>query len=106
MRSEPLAWPPVSAQAASLLEEAADLLVLHRDFAAAVERCSVPKALDLVEIATQSTEVHVKPLLLTPLQKDALGYFSAVPGGGEIRPRLSLCLSRLEVLQGERFLEE
>ncbi|KAF1458688.1 Peroxisome assembly protein 26, partial [Pygoscelis antarcticus] len=37
--SEPLAWPPVSAQAASLLEEAADLLVLHRDFAAAVERC-------------------------------------------------------------------
>uniref|UniRef100_A0A8C3JBD1 Peroxisomal biogenesis factor 26 n=1 Tax=Calidris pygmaea TaxID=425635 RepID=A0A8C3JBD1_9CHAR len=39
MRSEPLAWPPVSAQAASLLEEAADLLVLHRDFAAAVERC-------------------------------------------------------------------
>ncbi|KAM9276332.1 peroxisome assembly protein 26 [Cariama cristata] len=39
VRSEPLAWPPVSAQAASLLEEAADLLVLHRDFAAAVERC-------------------------------------------------------------------
>uniref|UniRef100_A0A663MX06 Peroxisomal biogenesis factor 26 n=1 Tax=Athene cunicularia TaxID=194338 RepID=A0A663MX06_ATHCN len=39
MRSEPLAWAPVSAQAASLLEEAADLLVLHRDFAAAVERC-------------------------------------------------------------------
>ncbi|NXS40889.1 PEX26 protein, partial [Balaeniceps rex] len=37
--SEPLSWPPVSAQAASLLEEAADLLVLHRDFAAAVERC-------------------------------------------------------------------
>ncbi|XP_061219914.1 peroxisome assembly protein 26 [Neopsephotus bourkii] len=33
MRSEPLA------QAASLLEEATDLLVLHRDFAAAVERC-------------------------------------------------------------------
>uniref|UniRef100_A0A8B9GMB9 Peroxisomal biogenesis factor 26 n=1 Tax=Amazona collaria TaxID=241587 RepID=A0A8B9GMB9_9PSIT len=32
-RSEPLA------QAASLLEEATDLLVLHRDFAAAVERC-------------------------------------------------------------------
>lgn len=39
MRSEPLAWPPVSAQAAALLEEAADLLVLHRDFAAAVEKC-------------------------------------------------------------------
>ncbi|XP_009903757.2 peroxisome assembly protein 26 [Dryobates pubescens] len=39
MRSEPLTWPPVAAQAASLLEEAADLLVLHRDFAAAVERC-------------------------------------------------------------------
>ncbi|NXE55054.1 PEX26 protein, partial [Casuarius casuarius] len=37
--SEPLAGPPVSAQAASLLEEATDLLVLHRDFAAAVERC-------------------------------------------------------------------
>ncbi|XP_042651380.1 peroxisome assembly protein 26 isoform X2 [Tyto alba] len=37
MKSEPLAWSPVSAQAASLLEEAADLLVLHRDFAAAVE---------------------------------------------------------------------
>ncbi|XP_068803851.1 peroxisome assembly protein 26 isoform X2 [Struthio camelus] len=39
LRSEPLAWPPVSAQAASLLEEATDLLVLHRDFAAALERC-------------------------------------------------------------------
>lgn len=39
MRSEPLAWPAVSSQAASLLEEAADLLVLHRDFAAAVEKC-------------------------------------------------------------------
>ncbi|KAM6321105.1 peroxisome assembly protein 26 [Aegotheles albertisi] len=39
MRSEPLAGLPVSARAASLLEEAADLLVLHRDFAAAVERC-------------------------------------------------------------------
>ncbi|NXH10342.1 PEX26 protein, partial [Bucco capensis] len=37
--SEPLAWTPVSAQAASLLEEVADLLVLHRDFAAALERC-------------------------------------------------------------------
>ncbi|NWW98848.1 PEX26 protein, partial [Caloenas nicobarica] len=37
--SEPLAWPPVSATAASLLEEAADLLVLHRDFAAALEKC-------------------------------------------------------------------
>ncbi|NXY91474.1 PEX26 protein, partial [Alcedo cyanopectus] len=36
---EASAWPPVLAQAASLLEEAADLLVLHRDFAAAVERC-------------------------------------------------------------------
>ncbi|KAK2539685.1 Pex26 [Columba guinea] len=39
MRSEPLAWSPVSATAASLLEEAADLLVLHRDFAAALEKC-------------------------------------------------------------------
>ncbi|XP_051464386.1 peroxisome assembly protein 26 [Apus apus] len=39
MASEPPAWSPASAQAASLLEEAADLLVLHRDFAAAVERC-------------------------------------------------------------------
>ncbi|KAM6307001.1 LOW QUALITY PROTEIN: peroxisome assembly protein 26-like [Podargus strigoides] len=39
MRSEPLAWLPVPARAASLLEEAADLLVLHRDLAAAVERC-------------------------------------------------------------------
>ncbi|XP_030304594.1 peroxisome assembly protein 26 [Calypte anna] len=39
MRNEPLAWPAVSAQAASLLEEAVDLLVLHRDFAAAVEKC-------------------------------------------------------------------
>ncbi|NXP82775.1 PEX26 protein, partial [Ramphastos sulfuratus] len=37
--SEPVTWVPVAAQAASLLEEAADLLVLHRDFAAAVERC-------------------------------------------------------------------
>ncbi|NWV66359.1 PEX26 protein, partial [Malurus elegans] len=36
---EPPAWAPVPAQAAALLEEAADLLVLHRDFAAAVERC-------------------------------------------------------------------
>ncbi|XP_027321742.2 peroxisome assembly protein 26 [Anas platyrhynchos] len=32
-------WSPLPAQAASLLEEAADLLVLHRDFAAALERC-------------------------------------------------------------------
>lgn len=39
MRSEAVAWPAVSSQAASLLEEAADLLVLHRDFAAAVEKC-------------------------------------------------------------------
>ncbi|NWT18514.1 PEX26 protein, partial [Vireo altiloquus] len=36
---EPPAWAPGPAQAAALLEEAADLLVLHRDFAAAVERC-------------------------------------------------------------------
>ncbi|NWY75150.1 PEX26 protein, partial [Erithacus rubecula] len=33
--AEPPAWAP----AAALLEEAADLLVLHRDFAAALERC-------------------------------------------------------------------
>ncbi|XP_032544805.1 peroxisome assembly protein 26 [Chiroxiphia lanceolata] len=41
MRGEPPAWSPApaQAQAAALLEEAADLLVLHRDFAAAVERC-------------------------------------------------------------------
>ncbi|XP_066175523.1 peroxisome assembly protein 26 [Sylvia atricapilla] len=39
MRGEPPAWAPGPAQAAALLEEAADLLVLHRDFAAAVERC-------------------------------------------------------------------
>lgn len=39
MRAEPPAWAPGPAQAAALLEEAADLLVLHRDFAAAVERC-------------------------------------------------------------------
>ncbi|XP_062423578.1 peroxisome assembly protein 26 [Rhea pennata] len=37
--SEPLAGPPVPARAAWLLEEATDLLVLHRDFAAALERC-------------------------------------------------------------------
>ncbi|NXN80448.1 PEX26 protein, partial [Bombycilla garrulus] len=37
--AEPPAWAPGPAQAAALLEEAADLLVLHRDFAAAVERC-------------------------------------------------------------------
>lgn len=37
VRAEPPPWAP--AQAAALLEEAADLLVLHRDFAAAVERC-------------------------------------------------------------------
>ncbi|XP_005040421.1 PREDICTED: peroxisome assembly protein 26 [Ficedula albicollis] len=35
MRAEPPAWAP----AAALLEEAADLLVLHRDFGAALERC-------------------------------------------------------------------
>ncbi|NWT50968.1 PEX26 protein, partial [Erythrocercus mccallii] len=34
---EPPAWAP--GPAAALLEEAADLLVLHRDFAAALERC-------------------------------------------------------------------
>ncbi|XP_071407375.1 peroxisome assembly protein 26 [Pithys albifrons albifrons] len=39
MRGEPPAWSPAPAQAAALLEEATDLLVLHRDFAAAVERC-------------------------------------------------------------------
>ncbi|NWT00268.1 PEX26 protein, partial [Mionectes macconnelli] len=33
------AQAPAPAQAAALLEEAADLLVLHRDFAAAVEKC-------------------------------------------------------------------
>ncbi|NWZ39953.1 PEX26 protein, partial [Brachypodius atriceps] len=37
--AEPPAWALGPAQAAALLEEAADLLVLHRDFAAAVERC-------------------------------------------------------------------
>ncbi|XP_025907929.1 peroxisome assembly protein 26 [Nothoprocta perdicaria] len=42
--AEPLAGPLVAAmsapaRAASLLEEATDLLVLHRDFAAALERC-------------------------------------------------------------------
>ncbi|XP_063251202.1 peroxisome assembly protein 26 [Prinia subflava] len=39
MRGEAAAWAPGPAQAAALLEEAADLLVLHRDFAAALERC-------------------------------------------------------------------
>lgn len=39
MGDGPLAWSPASAQAASLLEEAAELLVLQRDFAAALERC-------------------------------------------------------------------
>ncbi|KAL9854890.1 peroxisome assembly protein 26 isoform 2-T2 [Geothlypis trichas] len=162
MRAEPPPWAPGPAQAAALLEEAADLLVLHRDFAAAVERCeagcdslgpgpcpgpgpgrgpghesfaevkcslcvvgiqalaemnrwrevlswvlqyyhvpehlppkvlelwsAVPKAPDHADIATQSTEVHVKPLLFTSLQEDALGYFFAVSGGGEIRPSFS-----------------
>lgn len=37
MRAEPPGWAP--GPAAALLEEAADLLVLHRDFAAALERC-------------------------------------------------------------------
>ncbi|OWK59595.1 peroxisome assembly protein 26 [Lonchura striata] len=37
MRGEPPAWAP--GPAAALLEEAADLLVLHRDFAAALQRC-------------------------------------------------------------------
>ncbi|NXC29726.1 PEX26 protein, partial [Campylorhamphus procurvoides] len=36
---DPPGWSPAPAQAAALLEEAADLLVLHRDFAAALERC-------------------------------------------------------------------
>lgn len=35
----PPAWSPASVQAASLLEEAAELLVLQRDFASALERC-------------------------------------------------------------------
>ncbi|XP_053108860.1 peroxisome assembly protein 26 [Hemicordylus capensis] len=37
--SEPVSLSPVVSQAASLLEEAADLLVMHLDFAAAVDRC-------------------------------------------------------------------
>ncbi|NXN96614.1 PEX26 protein, partial [Rhinopomastus cyanomelas] len=37
--SEAPGWAPGSMQAASLLEEATDLLVLHRDFAAAVDKC-------------------------------------------------------------------
>ncbi|NXU90134.1 PEX26 protein, partial [Xiphorhynchus elegans] len=36
---DPPGWSPAPAEAAALLEEAADLLVLHRDFAAALERC-------------------------------------------------------------------
>ncbi|NXP29391.1 PEX26 protein, partial [Scytalopus superciliaris] len=36
---EPPAGSPAPGPAAALLEEAADLLVLHRDFAAAVQRC-------------------------------------------------------------------
>uniref|UniRef100_A0A8C9FJS1 Peroxisomal biogenesis factor 26 n=1 Tax=Pavo cristatus TaxID=9049 RepID=A0A8C9FJS1_PAVCR len=39
MGDGPPAWSQASAQAASLLEEAAELLVLQRDFAAALERC-------------------------------------------------------------------
>ncbi|KAM9173235.1 peroxisome assembly protein 26 isoform 2-T3 [Pangshura tecta] len=37
--SEPLSLSPVPAPATSLLEEAADLLVVHLDFAAALDRC-------------------------------------------------------------------
>ncbi|XP_062990901.1 peroxisome assembly protein 26 isoform X2 [Elgaria multicarinata webbii] len=37
--SEPGSLSPTASQAASLLEEAADLLVMHRDFAAALDRC-------------------------------------------------------------------
>lgn len=37
--SEPSFLSPAAPQAASLLEEAADFLVLDRDFAAAVDRC-------------------------------------------------------------------
>ncbi|XP_054844575.1 peroxisome assembly protein 26 [Eublepharis macularius] len=37
--SEPASLSPVASQAASFLEEAADLLVVHLDFAAAVDRC-------------------------------------------------------------------
>lgn len=37
--SEPVCPAPVASQAACLLEEAADLLVMHLDFAAAVDRC-------------------------------------------------------------------
>lgn len=56
-------------------------------------RSAVPKAPDHADIATQSTEVHVKPLLFTSLQEDALGYFFAVSGGGEIRPRYGIKIS-------------
>ncbi|XP_015263895.1 PREDICTED: peroxisome assembly protein 26 [Gekko japonicus] len=37
--SEPVSPSPVASHAASLLEEAADLLVVHMDFASAVDRC-------------------------------------------------------------------
>lgn len=37
--SEPLSLSPVPAPATALLEEAADLLVVHLDFAAALDRC-------------------------------------------------------------------
>ncbi|XP_048356445.1 peroxisome assembly protein 26 [Sphaerodactylus townsendi] len=37
--SEPASLSPVMSQAACLLEEAADLLVVHMDFSAAVDRC-------------------------------------------------------------------
>lgn len=37
--SEPPSLPPVASRAASLLEEAVDLLVMNLDFAAAVDRC-------------------------------------------------------------------
>ncbi|KAJ6660052.1 hypothetical protein lerEdw1_018250 [Lerista edwardsae] len=37
--SEPVSLSPVTSRAASLLEEAVDLLVIHLDFAAAVDRC-------------------------------------------------------------------
>lgn len=37
--SEPVSLSPVASRAASLLEEAVDLLVIHLDFAAAVDRC-------------------------------------------------------------------
>ncbi|XP_060101781.1 peroxisome assembly protein 26 [Heteronotia binoei] len=53
--SEPASLSPVASQAASLLEEAADLLVVHMDFAAVVDRCEKGCESLLGELASEDS---------------------------------------------------